>query len=260
MSDPDRGGFFIGWSNKLPDRLGLFLVQAAAVLVAGLAGAAFAIGVTQNDPGDGAFRFDLGRQTITGVLQAEPYPVLHVTESERYPAGHAIMLSGQGKRGVQDRAAPLDGQLVVASGVILTRGPLDMLQVRGGDQGLIAAEAAPDANAVPPGVPVPVPLGRWRLTGEICDGKCYAGAMRPGQGLSHRACANLCLTGGVPPVFVATDTVDGQAFFLIAGPDGGPVTDRILDHTAMLVEVEGQIERRGDLLVFRIDPATLEVL
>lgn len=23
----------------------------------------------------------------------------------------------------------------------------------------------------------PVDLGKWRLTGEICDGKCYAGAM-----------------------------------------------------------------------------------
>lgn len=255
MTEPDRNGFFIGWSNKVPRRLRLFLVQVAAVLVAGLAGAALAIGVTQDDPGDGAFRFDWGRQTITGVLQAEPYPVLHVTESDRYPAGHAIMLSGPGKRGVQDQAAPLDGQLVVASGVMLTRGPLTMMQVRGGDQGLLAAEAG-----VVPDLPVPVPLGRWRLNGEICDGKCYAGAMRPGQGLSHRACANLCLTGGVPPVFVATDTVDGQAFFLIGGPDGGPVTDAVLDHTAMLVEVEGQVERRGDLLVFRIDPATLEVL
>ena len=264
MSEPDRNGLFIGWSNKLPSRLGLFLIQVAAVLVAGLAGAAFAIGVTQDDPGDGAFRFDWGRQTITGVLQADPYPVLHVTESERYAAGHAIMLSGPGKRGVQDQARLLDGQLVIASGVMLTRGPLAMLQVRGGDQGLLPAEPATDPTAAPaaatPDPPAPVPLGRWRLTGEICDGKCYAGAMRPGQGLSHRACANLCLAGGVPPVFVATDTVDGQAFFLIGGPDGGPVTDAILDHTAMLVEVEGQIERRGDLLVFRIDPATLEVL
>ena len=255
MTEPDGNGFFIGWSSKMPGRLGVFLMQVAAVLVAGLAGAALAIGITQDDPGDGAFRFDWGRQTLTGVLQAQPYPVLHVTESDRYPAGHAIMLSGPGKRGVQDQAAPLDGQLVVASGVMLTRGPLTMMQVRGGDQGLLAAE-----TAVVPNPPVPVPLGRWRLTGEICDGKCYAGAMRPGQGLSHRACANLCLTGGVPPVFVATDTVDGQAFFLIAGPEGGPVTDAILDHTAMLVEVEGQVERRGDLLVFRIDPATLEVL
>ena len=256
MSAPEKDGFFIGWAGKLPGGLGRFLVLVAGMFVAGLAGAAFAIGITQDDPGDGAFRFDWGRQTITGILQAEPYPVVHVTDSDRYPAGHAIMLSGQGKRGVQDRAAPLDGQLVVVSGVMLNRGPLDMLQLRGGDQGLVAAEAVTDA-ADPP---APEPLGRWRLTGEICDGKCYAGAMRPGQGLAHRACANLCLVGGVPPVFVATDTVDGQAFFLLAGPDGGPVTDAILDHTALLVAVEGEIERRGDLLVFRIDPATLNVL
>ena len=251
MAAPDP--FFLGWAQKLPAGPRRFLPLLALALLLLFGGAGFLVGATQNDPGDGAFRWDWGRQEATGLLTAEPYPVLQVTRSDRYPAGTALLLSGIGKRGVQARATPLAGRLVTVSGIALKRGDLDMLQLRGGEAGLAAAEGSP------PAIPA-VSLGRWRLTGEICDGKCYAGAMRPGRGLAHKACANLCLIGGLPPVFVSTGPVEGQSFFLMAGPDGGPVTAAILDSTAVLVEVEGEIERRGQLLVFKIDPATLEVL
>ena len=244
--------FFIGWA-KPPQALRGFLVWVGCGMVALFAGVGYLVAATQADPGNGAFRFDWGHQTVIGVLAADPYPVIHVTESERYATGHTLLLSGLGKRGVQERAAPLVGQMVQASGVALTRGALDMLQVRGGTNGLSAADAPAST------LPEPEALGRWRLTGEICDGKCYAGAMRPGTGLAHRACANLCLSGGVPPVFVTTDAVDGESFLLLGDADGGPVTEAVLDHTATLVEIEGDVERRGSILVFRIDPGTIRL-
>ena len=138
------------------------------------------------------------------------------------------------------------------SGVFVRRGDLEMLLI--GD-----TSARPSANPV---AFIPAPhrdLGRWRLTGEICDGKCYGGAMKPGAGLAHKACANLFLIGGVPPVFVATDRVDGAAFFLLGNSAGGPVGPAVLDHTAVLVEAEGRVERRGDLHVFLIDPASVRL-
>ena len=128
-----------------------------------------------------------------------------------------------------------------------------MLQLRGGKQGLAAADgAAPEVMTEQ--------LGRWKLAGEICDGKCLAGAMRPGRGLAHKACANLCLIGGVPPVFVSSQPVEGAEFLLITGPDGGELPRSAYDYVAQYVSLEGDIERRGDLLVLRLDPATLEVL
>jgi hypothetical protein len=212
------------------------------------------IGATQDDPGPGAFRFDFGRQTVTGTLELWPYPVLHVTRgTERVEVGSTLMLSGGGKRGVIDRAEPLAGQLVTASGVILARGDLDMLQVRDGADGLSAA----GGDAVPVEIE---PLGRWRLAGEICDGKCLAGAMRPGTGLAHKACANLCLSGGVPPVFVSSQPVAGSEFLLVAGPNGGPLPEALYDYVGLYVDLEADVERRGDLLVMRIDPATIERL
>lgn len=242
--------FFVGWAAP-EGALRPFLLGVGAGLIVLFAVASYLVAATQDDPGDGAF---MGRAEAIGVLEARPYPILHVTESERFAPGTTILLSGQGKRGVAEQAAPLDGQLVQVGGLRLARGDLAGLQVGGGRNRLQAVEGADAAER-----PLPEPLGRWRITGEICDGKCYTGAMRPGRGLAHKACANLCLIGGVPPVFVATDAIEGSPYLLLAGADGGPVGPDILDHVATLVSVEGQVERRGSLLVFRIAPETLRL-
>ncbi|MFK7942333.1 MAG: hypothetical protein AB8B85_05375, partial [Paracoccaceae bacterium] len=172
--------------------------------------------------------------------------------NDNFPEGQTIMLSGQGKRGAM-AAEQFDGKLTRVQGVALTRGELVMLQLAGGQRKPMAAEG----DAV---IPEDVDLGRWKVSGEICDGKCLAGAMRPGRGLAHKACANLCLIGDIPPVLALTGPVDGQMFMLIGGPDGGPMPTSLLEQTSVLVEMEGQVVRRGDLLIFQADPKTLTVL
>lgn len=244
--------FFVGFF-AVPPALRPFLISLAISLVAFFGAVAAITGMAQDDPGDGAFRFDLGQQTVTGVLEATPYPVVHVTEgTEHIPQGRTLMVSGIGKNGAIARGAPLDGQLVTASGVLLKRGTLDMLQLRGGPDGLSAAGGGAAT------LPEVEPLGRWRLAGEICDGKCLAGAMRPGRGLSHRACADLCLAGGIPPVFVSSRPIEGNEFLLVTGPAGTGLPEAARRFIAQYVSVEGEITRRGDLLVFAMDPATLE--
>ena len=84
--------------------------------------------------------------------------------------------------------------------------------------------------------------------------------MRPGRGLSHRACANLCLIGGIPPVFVSSAPVDGQDFFLMADKNGGPMPKNSLNYVSMFVSIDGEVERRGGLLIFKADFDTLKVL
>jgi hypothetical protein len=104
------------------------------------------------------------------------------------------------------------------------------------------------------GAPVAGPsLGRWRVAGEICDGKCYAGAMRPGTGLAHKACALLCVDGGAPPVFVSGAPVEGMGFFLMAGLDGGPVPIDLSQVAGTPVVVEGEIVTMGDLAILKAD-------
>lgn len=250
-------GFFVGYFKTVPPAIRRFCLMAGVFLLCFLASLALFQSLGTAHPGAGAYVDELKGATLTGTLETQPYPVLRVAATDGRPA-RAIMLSGQGKLGVQGTADPLSGQLVEAGGVFVKRGDLDMLLV-GGRVGLKAVEADAGAEQVqPPAALASEVLGRFRLTGEICDGKCYGGAMRPGNGLAHRACANLCITGGLPPVFVTTAPVEGHSTLLMAGPDGGPLPARLLKLTALPIQLEGTIERRDDLLVFRVDAAAVE--
>ncbi|NRB30608.1 MAG: hypothetical protein HRU27_08430, partial [Rhizobiaceae bacterium] len=179
-----------------------------------------------------------------------PYPVVHIAPNDKYPNGHSMMLSGGGKRGVQNQAGPLDGQVVQVRGALIKRGDLDMIQV---------GRRMRAMKDVEPHEVKTESLGRWKLSGEICDGKCYAGAMRPGTGLAHKACANLCLIGGVPAVFVSSGPVDGTTFFMVADAAGNALGDELYDLTAVLLSAEGEIEKRGNLHLFKIDLDSVEV-
>ncbi len=245
--------FFIGWADKVPKGLRVFLGAVCILLTLGFAGAAAVIGATQADPENGRFRFDFGAQDLEGIVIGGPYPALWVTKgTANIPADRVILLNGNGKTGVQGRINQYAGMPVAVRGVLMERGTLKMLQLGGGNQGLSALETAASGT-----VPQAEPLGRWRLSGEICDGRCLAGAMRPGTGLAHKACANLCISGGQPPVFVSTSPVEGEIFFLMTGPGGEAVSAAILDHTAGLVSLEGDLTRIGNMTVLAVDPGTI---
>ena len=244
--------FFVGYL-PVPGPLRVFLLSICVALIGGLAAAGYLLGAAQDDPGPGAYRFDYGRQTVTGVVEMTPYPILHVTKgNDRIKPGDSFLMTGGGKSGVDDRAMPLNGQLAEVSGVMLERGDIFMLQLRGGRNGMKAAEGQVPAVEAQP-------QGRWRLTGEITDGKCQTGAMRPGRGLAHKACANLCLLGDVPPIFVSSQPVLGEECLLVTGPGGTRLPREAYDFVAQFITAEGNITRRGDLLVWEIEPDTIRV-
>jgi hypothetical protein len=155
---------------------------------------------------------------------------------------HTIVLSGGGKRGVQAEARPLDGKHVRATGAGVKRGDRDLLLVD-------------DLRLAPGDVVTPAreALGTWRLTGEICDGKCSLGVMRPGNKPAHKACANVCLLGGVPPVFITTTQVLGTRYVLMGDPENHALPDAFRDYVAITSRMDGTLERIGDALVFRTD-------
>ena len=234
---PPPDDFFIGWAAAPPRALRGLVWALVLCVPLGFGALGLVLGRAADDPGGGAFDWEAGEQHLLGIATARPYPLLYL------PSGHTLMLVGLGKSGVELDPA-LDGRRVAATGAMIRRGTLDMLQV----------DALTPADG-PAAVPAPVPFGRWRLVGEICDGKCETGAMRPGNGLAHRACAMLCLAGGVPPVFVTAGPVEGVGFLLLAGPDGDPLPAALRTLTALRVEIDGTLERRGDLFLFHADPA-----
>lgn len=251
-----REPFYVGYLKTPRALVGFVAVLVGAVLGASVV-LALALATAQGDWRDAGFQWGEGYQTLTGVMKLEPYPVLYLPPDAEYPQGRAVPLSGQGKRGVREKAAALDGRPVDAGGFLLRAGDRDMLQVGGEvdlrparDPAVLAGFAGPAALAV----------GPRTLRGEIVDAKCYLGAMRPGEGKTHKLCANLCLIGGIPPLFVVYRDDGPPELLLLADPGGGAVTDALLDDTARYVEMSGIVERRADLLVFRVDPTSLRKL
>jgi hypothetical protein len=239
--------FFIGWQNRLPPGLRLPLLSVAAALLVLALLVPLALGRATDDPGGGNWR---GDAEMRATLTETPYPLLRLPPDAAHPRGHAVLLSAFGKAQV---SVALAGKPVVAAGLLLKRGDLEMLVVN--DPARLRA-----ADADLPAPAEPERLGNWRIVGEICDGKCGTGGMRPGAGVAHRACARLCFAGDIPPVLVAVQPAEGSSFFLLAGPDGGRLPDSLLRLAGLRVQLDGALERRGDLLVFMVNPATAKVL
>jgi hypothetical protein len=257
MSD-SKAPFFIGWSGRLPPELVRFYLAVGLFVVAAFAGLGLSLGSGVDDPSRNLFaalpganvaKPDgwLGDQKFDGVLTLRPYPVLHVSSARGGRVERSMLLSGSGKRGVvTDETA----HRVSAEGGLLRRGDIDTLVV----------DDPPAASATPASAPETQALGHWRSVGEICDGKCYPGGMTPGFGLAHRACAAVCLIGDVPAIFVTAQPLAGASFLLLAGPDGAAPGAWIRDFIARPVELEGDVERVGAMLIFKIDPAKARLL
>jgi hypothetical protein len=263
MNAPRQDDFFIGWSNRLPATMRRPMIAAAAIMVCGLAALGYGLSRAADDPGEGLLKLGprtatgepirpqgwQGDQIFTGKLETSGYSLLHVSPDSAYPRGRVLLLSGFGKRGPE---LPSAAGVVELRGGLMRRGDLEMLVVEGPAKSISHDHAAADLSRQN--------LGRWRIAGEICDGKCYSGGMSPGIGVSHRACAVLCLSGDIPPVFVTFAPVAGQSFLIISAPDGASPYVHIANMIGIPVELEGEVERLGNVLILRLDPSKMRRL
>ena len=89
---------------------------------------------------------------------------------------------------------------------------------------VVSHQKTPSSTPVlPPTVPM---IGvKERLRGEIIDPKCFAGAMKPGEGKPHKACAVLCLRGGIPPMFLT----DAGTLHVLVDTNGGALVGSALE-------------------------------
>jgi len=244
MARPERDdSFFIGWAEMPPAdrrfflRLGLGLMAGAAGLGAGLAS-------LQRAPGAGSWDPDKVREW-RGIVSAAPYATLR---SRDLGGGlpRTALLSCLGKCGVAAQIGALDGQPVVVTGSLIQRGQHSMIAVDEQGPWLRRDErAAPDAGLALQAIEA---LGEVSLSGEILDSKCWFGAMRPSDGKLHKACASLCIRGGIPPAFFARGPA-GQSTLMIMTDAGRAHGPDLLALVADPVHLRGKVLRRGDLLM-----------
>jgi hypothetical protein len=237
----DNGDFFIGWADTPPAdrrffvRAGLGLLGATAALGAGL-------GALQRAPGRGTWNPGAVREW-RGVVTADPYAMLRTADLGSQP--RTALLSCLGKCGVAARIGSLAGRAVVVTGSLIERDGHAMIAVdEVGDWIRPDRSPAPDPRLR---FPEPERLGEVDLAGEILDSKCWFGAMRPADGKIHKACASLCIRGGIPPALFAPGP-QRLGTLLIMASRGRGYGPGLLGLVADPVRVRGRVYRQGDLL------------
>ncbi|MCI0746125.1 MAG: hypothetical protein L0Y58_12035 [Verrucomicrobia subdivision 3 bacterium] len=248
--------FYIGWQSKAPPGIGSQVRQTVVLLLALAIVLGILLGVAQRTIGVSVFEWGKVK-SFSGILKSQPYPHLLVTRpgAKAAPATFSsYYLVKPFKFGFDaDAASRLDGQKVKLKGTLIYRANQTMIEVVDGSiEPIGSPEELPHAT---PAVQ-PVSLGQRTLVGEIVDSKCYLGVMNPGQLTTHRACAIRCISGGIPPVLLVRQTNGPALYFLLVSRDGSPVNKQVLDIIAEPVEITGEVERQGELLILRADPST----
>lgn len=264
--------FYIGWEAKAAPGIGKTVrtVVIALLLLALLAPVILA--VSQRMIGASVFEWG-NHKTFSGILQTAPYPHLLVPRPgnadgpSRYSTYYLV---APWKFGLDREAiAPLNGKSVMLKGTLIYRGNQTMIETKpewiqantSAETVAVGALRRPDAAARrPPPLPQSVSLGTQTLMGEIVDSKCFLGVMNPGQLTPHRACAIRCISGGVPPVLLVRQKDGPAIYLLLVSAEGKPVNKQVLDMVAEPVEITGEVERQGALLILRADPATYRKL
>ena len=240
----DERPFYVGY-GKFPVQLRPLYVALAVVLLVLAAGVSYLVSSNQAQVGDGVW--NLANQTqIEGFLTVDPYPVIH--EEGMNP--RSVMLVLQGKKSADDFAKLLENRKVRASGFEITRGGWTILELTGAES-IEAIDETKDGETAAYSMPSE-DLGPVTLTGEIIDSKCFLGVMKPGYGKVHRACASLCLLGGMPPMLVTKNSAGERLGYVVTHHDGQSASRALSSMVAVPVKVKASAERRGDLIYLRL--------
>ncbi len=239
--------FYIGNEASAPARIAKNV--RIAVLVFLIAGAILAVLLVISQRGFEPGESEYGtKRTFEGVISLRPYPRLLVSRPDASTSYSRYSLVAPGKRGAQDLVRDFDGRLVQLNGTLIYR------------DGVTLIELEPDSIVVLPSSERPSGTPEWigavTLVGEIVDSKCYLGGMNPGHTKVHRDCAARCISGGVPPMFVTSDSDGKSSMYWLVMESGRPIGKEILDMIAEPIEITGEIRKEGDQLFLRADPAT----
>lgn len=236
--------FYIGYLPQAPRGVARTVKVAVAVIAASVLITAAALAGAFRSPGPGTWT-DAPAE-FAGSLSELPYPTLRLTGPDGSP--RRALLVDDGKHGSADRVRGMDGQSVRIRGTVLERDGRMMIEIQDGEAGIRADSAAPATTAARS-------LGPSTLTGEIIDPKCFLGAMKPGNGKLHKACAIRCISGGIPPMLAVADGRGGFSYYLLATAQGGPLNRRVLPFVGESVVVNGQLEESDGLATLRVSDA-----
>ena len=256
--------FYVGYAKKAPKKLARFVVLV--VLLSSIFLLAYSV---TNHFFRVPFHYGATSQkyvTLEGVFSAKPHPMLlsqrlgktaqkvdSVIRVSRY------YVVPPGKRGLGKLANKWDNKYVSMGGKLVYRDNQTMFVIN--KKSIKELKKQKILKQILK-VSINKNLGEFTLKGEIVDSKCYLGQMQPGSGKTHRACATLCIRGGLPPLFISRLPELGlsRLYLVLVSPEGEPVNQKILDIVAEPVEIKGNIIQKDNLYFLEADPKTYKRL
>ncbi len=250
MTPAEKDPFYIGYLPKAPKAVASVVVKAVSGIAVVLLVVALSIALRQQPAENSVFEFGT-YTTITGVIFEKPYPLLRVnagTNTQGNAVYQSIPLVNLGKRGVAHiidelgRNTALNQAEVTISGTLIYYDGKSLLELSEGKasiKGTKQASSPVQAQAT----------GTWHeatLAGEIVDGKCFFGVMKPGYGKAHRSCAVRCIAGGIPPVLSVKNSSGGYDYYLLTGPNGQAYNQQVLPYTGKPVTISGRWRQVDD--------------
>ena len=224
----------------VPPRHARFLRVFIPVALWGLVVINGAILLAMREPGAATWNTN-SAVTLTGRIRDDGAPVL-ITD-----AGETVLIVRDSKLGAFG-GPPREGPAEI-SGFILERDGRRMIEITRAESDRLASRLVDEQS--PRAFPRTSPV---TIRGEILDAKCFLGAMKPGDGKAHKACATLCIRGGIPAAMRIRRADGAETLALIVGPGFAPFPASLEPFIADPIEIDGAMFRIGDMDAIAVDP------
>ena len=229
--ESDLDEFYVGYLPMPPAQRHFIKLLIAFSLFWALTLSAVLV-MSMRSPGEAVWQSGQAEQWA-GILIEKPYPML-IGEND---SGSWLVVN-MGKTGAHDRLDAAFNHRVVLSGYELHRQGRRIIELE------LSADAIEILAEIEPSEAPEFSSQNGHeveLVGEIVDGKCYLGAMKPGDGFGHRACATLCLEGGLPPMFAAETESGSKLYPLLIVDDSTTLSPEIIAQVACRVRIKGTL-------------------
>ena len=258
--------FYIGYSRKAPEKWKSFLTVLVLLIVLGALSIALLNHFFREPHHAGVSGSKVVK--LKGVLIAKPYPMLLVervfdkASSKARSAKKAIVryyVTPPGKKGLGKAAQKWHRKYVSMKGKLIYREDQTMIVAHTSTIEVIKNQ---DKKQDILKKSYTEKIGRFTLRGEIVDSKCFLGQMKPGSGKPHRACATLCIRGGLPPLFVVSSSKIkfNRTFLVLVSRSNRPVNQAVLNVVAEPVEITGDVIKKDNLYFLKAEPSTYKRL
>jgi methionine sulfoxide reductase heme-binding subunit len=250
--------FFIGWSNMNPAPIMKFVRRSALGL--GALALLVAVGFTTKLSHVAKSSFDYDNlKEVRGQLVSSPFPAIRsITGKDKegkpvirtYPLVNDAKFGADGIVDSVKKVYNTDSYTAIIKGAVIVRSNVAAMEL---SEGIRSVKVMDKDNGLPDAELKKV--ADTSILGEIIDPKCYLGAMNPGEGKPHRACAILCISGGIMPMLTFKDNHGQMQYAILLGTHGEKINSSVIKHVAEPVKISGTLFRYDNWYVFYTDPA-----